>query len=357
MARDYEATENTYLMKWTVESGESGQRLDHFLKEKYKKLSREFLKDSIREGKVTLNHEPTKPSRILRADDKVYVLSVKKNEPEVDFNYKILFEDEYLMVLDKPGNLPMHPTGRFFFNTLLTRLQVVNSNEVDANRQFYVVHRIDRETSGVVVVGKEKAASADLTDQFLARSTEKEYIAIARGRMERDHYVVKVPLAKDPSSQIQLRMTPVEVDAQGKPLYLHEDSVLAAETDFRVVERIGDYTVVRVRPHTGRQHQIRVHLDYLGHPIAGDKIYGQANLDAFYRNLRQGDPRVMVEPGIFLTRHALHAARLSFHHPVTKKRMEFEAPLPEELQNFLKQVANPAGERGRRMEAVMTLEV
>src|SRR3989338_9046077 len=156
MARDYEATENTYLMKWTVENGESGQRLYHFLKEKYRKLSREYIKQAIKVGHITLNHEPTKPSRMLRSDDKVFVLSVKKNEPQVDFNFEILYEDDALMVINKPGNLPMHPTGRFFFNTLLTRLQVVNSNEVDASRQFFIVHRIDRETSGVIVVGKDK---------------------------------------------------------------------------------------------------------------------------------------------------------------------------------------------------------
>ena len=353
MARDYEATENTYLMKWTVENGESGQRLDPFLKEKYRKLSREYIKQAIKVGHITLNHEPTKPSRMLRSDDKVFVLSVKKNEPQVDFNFEILYEDDALMVINKPGNLPMHPTGRFFFNTLLTRLQVVNSNEVDASRQFFIVHRIDRETSGVIVVGKDKATSADLTDQFLERKTEKEYLAIARGRMEKDEYVVNVPLSKDPRSRLQLRMAPVEIDGAGKPLFLHEDSVMTAETAFKVVERVGDYTVVRVKPHTGRQHQIRVHLDYLGHPIAGDKLYGQDNLDAFYRNLRDGDPQVMVEPGIFLSRHALHAAKLGFTHPCTKKWMEFAAPLSQELRDFLVKVSKPAGERGRLMEPIL----
>jgi 23S rRNA pseudouridine1911/1915/1917 synthase len=355
MSRDYEASENVFVMKWTVENGEAGQRLDHFLKEKYRKRSREFIQRAIRDGLIKLNHEPSKPSRILRPQDKVYVTSIKKNEPEVDFNYSVIYEDDCLMVINKPGNLPVHPTGRFFFNTLLTRLQSDNSNEIDANRLFYIVHRVDRETSGVLVVGKDKEASAHLTDQFIERKTEKEYLAIARGVMPEDHYLVKAPLSKDQKSSLELRMAAVEVDAEGKPLYLHEDAVLHAETDIRVVERVGDYTIVRVRPHTGRQHQIRVHLDHIGFPIAGDKLYGQTNLDAFYRNLRGEGRGVQVEPGVFLERHALHAAKLGFTHPRTNQWMEFEAPLSPELIDFLEKVREPKSERGRRMEPVLTL--
>lgn len=337
MARDFEASETTFLMKWTVEPGEAGQRLDHFLKEKYKKRSREFIKRVIREGQVTLNQAPTKPSRLLRVNDRVNVLSIKKNEPAVNFNYRVIYEDADILVVDKPGNLPVHPTGRFFFNTLLTRLQTEN-NEVDQNKHFYLVHRIDRETSGVLVIGRTLEAGADLTKQFLDRKTKKEYLAIARGRIEADEFVVDVPLAKDPRSNIGLKMAPVELDGEGKPLLVHEDSVLAASTAFTLEERVGNYSLVRVRPHTGRQHQIRVHLEHVGHAIAGDKLYGHETMDFFYRNLRDRDPRMEVEPGIFLSRHALHAAKLGFTHPRTKEWLEFEAPLPEELQEFLRLV-------------------
>lgn len=342
MAKDFDATENSYVMKWTVEPYDAGQRLDHFLKEKYRKRSREQIKEAIHDGLVELNYQPTKPARVLRLNDKVYVRSEKKNEPIVDFNYRTIFEDDAIIVVDKPGNLPVHPTGRFFFNTLLTRMQTVNNNEVDQNRQFYLVHRIDRETSGLLVIARDADSCAHLTKQFNDRKTKKEYLAIARGRMELDEQTVNLPLGKDPHSLVGLKMSTVALDAAGKPLYLHEDAVLQAETHFKVLERVGNYTVVRVRPHTGRQHQIRVHLDAVGHPIAGDKLYGQAGTEVFLRNLQGENPHVEVEPGLSLSRHALHAACLGFTHPKTGEWMEFEAAFPEELENFLVQVRNKA---------------
>jgi RluA family pseudouridine synthase len=336
MARENLHTENTYLVTWTVEPGENGLRLDHFLKEKYKYLSRERLQKSVKEGKVTLNHESTKSSRILRTGDKVYVLSVRGVEPTVDMNYKVLFEDDTLIVLDKPGNLPVHPVGRFFFNTLLTQLRIVNSNEVDQSKDFYLVHRIDRETSGILAMGKTKEAAASLVEQFAQRETEKEYLAIVKGRMEKDHYEVTCPLGRDPHSEIRLKMACVEMDASGKPKYLQPDEVLSAKTSFEVLRRAGNYTLVLCKPHTGRQHQIRVHLLHLGHPIVADKLYGVPE-EVFLRSIKE-TLNIEVEPGITLTRHGLHAHKLRFRHPKSGERLEFVCDLPEELASFLTKV-------------------
>jgi RluA family pseudouridine synthase len=273
---------------------------------------------------------------VLRVRDKVYVLSTKGAEPEVDFNYQILFEDAHILVIEKPGNLPVHPSGRYFFNTLLTQLRVENGNEVDQKKEFYIVHRIDRETSGVLVIGKTPSAAASLVDQFGKRETSKEYLAIVKGVVEKDSFVVDAPLARDPHSEIRLKMHVVEMGADGEPLYVPKSEILPANTAFEVVERLNGFTILRCKPHTGRQHQIRVHLWHVGHPIAGDKLYG-TDASLFLRSMQE----ILLLPvgdGLTLGRHALHAHKLGFRHPVTGEKMEFTSPLPPELEEFVQKV-------------------
>ena len=337
MARERQTSQNEYLETWTVEPGEAGNRLDLFLKEKYRRLSREYIQRYIKAGKVTINKESSKPSRILRIKDKIAVLSVRKEEPEVDFNYQILFEDEHILVVDKPGNLPVHPTGRYFFHSLLMQLRIVNGNEVDQNKDFFIVHRIDRETSGVLVMGKTKEAAAHLVNQFETRIPKKEYLAIVKGNPSWDSMEIDAPLAKDPHAEIKLKMHVAKLGPDGEPLYLPKSELYSAKTLVEVVERVGPYTVVRCKPHTGRQHQIRVHLDHVGHPIAGDKLYGAA-AELFLKNIVRA-MSIEVEPGIRLNRHALHAASLQFQHPVSGKMMHLESELPQELKDFVQSVS------------------
>jgi 23S rRNA pseudouridine1911/1915/1917 synthase len=327
MAREHETTANTYLVTWTVEPGD-----------KYRKLSREYLQRAIKEGRVTLNDSTSKAARLLKVGEKVNVLSTRGKEPKVDFGYTVLFEDNHILVVDKPGNLPVHPTGRYFFHTLLTQLRVENGNEVNQKKEFWLVHRIDRETSGVMVLGKNAAAASDLTRQWEKRETSKEYLAIVNGRVEQDSFEVDAPLGRHTNSQIKLKMNVVEMGSDGEPLYLPRSEVMPSRTGIEVVERLSHYTVVRCKPHTGRQHQIRVHLWHVGHPICGDKLYGPD--DEFFLQSTAGyDFAAMeVEPGVLLTRHALHAHKLGFRHPVTGEYLEFQSPLPPELAGFLEKV-------------------
>jgi len=338
MAREHSTKQDSYLVTWTVEPGEGGLRLDHFLKQKYRRLSREYLQKSIKSGRVTLNHRASKPSQLLKPQDKVFVLSLNEGEePEVDFGYTVLHEDDSILVVDKPGNLPVHPSGRYFFHTLLTQLRVENGNEVNQKKEFYVVHRIDRETSGVLVLGKTAAAAAVLVRQWERREVEKEYLAIVKGVVERDAFEIDAPLGRDPRSEIRLKMSVVEMGADGEPLYIPKSEVLPARTRFEVVERLPRHTIVRCKPHTGRQHQIRVHLWHVGHPIAGDKLYGQ-EASFFLRATRKELLPVEVEPGLYLSRHALHAHRLRFRHPVSGEPLEFSSPFPAELDDLLQKV-------------------
>jgi 23S rRNA pseudouridine1911/1915/1917 synthase len=233
----------------------------------------------------------------------------------------------------------VHPSGRYFFNTLLTQLRVENGNEVDQKREYYIVHRLDRETSGVLVIGKTSVAAASLVDQFGKRKTEKEYLAIVKGEVQEDSFVVDAPLARDPRSEIRLKMHVVEMDAGGEPLYVPPNEMLPAQTAFAVVERLNGFTIMRCLPHTGRQHQIRVHLWHKGYPIAGDKLYGtEASL--FLRSMQE-ILDLPVGNGLTLRRHALHAHRLAFSHPHTGERMVFSSALPAELQEFIQKVKAP----------------
>ena len=166
--------------------------------------------------------------------------------------------------------------------------------------------------------------------------SDKEYLAIAVGNIEKDSFDIDAPLAKDPHAEIKLKMRVAEVDQTGEPLYIPRSELLPAKTHFEVVERLNGFTIVKCRPHTGRQHQIRVHLWHIGHPIAGDKLYG-TDTALFLRSLQE----ILEMPlghGLFLKRHALHAYRLSFKHPDTGDRMTFESPFPEELQELLEKV-------------------
>jgi 23S rRNA pseudouridine1911/1915/1917 synthase len=336
MVREHNTNSDSYLVTWTVQPGEVGMRLDLFLREKYRKLSREYLQRAIKEGRVTLNHKNAKPSQVLRDQDKVYVLSTRGNEPPVDFDFRVVYEDDAILVIDKPGNLPVHPTGRYFFHTLLTQLRVKNGNEVDQKQEFYIVHRIDRETSGLLVVGKTSEAAAGLVSQFEKRQTQKEYLAIVKGEIAEDSFAVDAPMSRDYRSEIRIKMGVAELDPTGEPLYVPKSELLPALTNFEVVERVNGFTILKCKPHTGRQHQIRVHLWHLGFPIAGDKLYGQ-EASLFLRSMNEIIELSFGE-GLSLRRHALHAYRLEFFHPTTKEKLAFQSDFPRELDEFLKKV-------------------
>ena len=186
------------------------------------------------------------------------------------------------------------------------------------------------------MIGKTSAAAANLVAQWDKKAVFKEYLAIVKGNVREDSFLIDAPLARDPHSEIKLKMNVAELGADGEPLYLPKSEILPSRTQIHVSERLGNYTVVRAQPHTGRQHQIRVHLWHLGHPIAGDKLYG-TDASFFLRTMKE-ILHVEVERGIMLTRHALHAHKLGFRHPVSGEPMEFFSPFPEELADFLRKV-------------------
>ncbi len=328
-----ELNEDSYLVTHEVGPNQAGMRLDSFLKERYRRRSRGQIQRAIEEGAITLsrNQGPhvmvgrLKPGTQLLPGDEVLVLSERKPEPEVSFDYRVLHEDNELFIIDKPANLPVHPAGRYFFNTLLVHLRTEgHRNPLKAGREFFLIHRIDKETSGILVLAKDRVAAAHLTRQFAERTTEKRYLAVVKG-IPPEEFTVDAPMRKSTTSIVGLKMEVAPSDA--------EDGMNAL-TRFKRLETHGEFSLVECFPKTGRQHQIRVHLDHAGHPIVGDKLYGipeEVSARIYDRELLSAE----TEARLMLPRHALHAAGIRFTSPVTGQKIEFSSELPKDLRAFL----------------------
>jgi 23S rRNA pseudouridine1911/1915/1917 synthase len=367
-----------YRVTHSVGPNQSGIRLDRFLMDRYTRRSREKLKRIIDSGAIRVIRKNSKHQTLgrikasfsLQAGDIVELISIKRPEPEVSFDYKVLYEDQEILVLNKPPHLPVHPAGRFFFNTLLTHLKTDGFTlQGQSERNFFLVHRIDKETSGILLLAKSKEACNALTLQFRNRETEKYYLAIARGKPSSNQFKIDTPIGKPRGATIGIKMAALPLEQGG----------LASETLFETIEtrrgNEGVFTLTACFPKTGRQHQIRVHAEIAGHPLVGDKVYGLKEedvlilLDGDRETIREEDgesstgeeppaeeeqklelefeegeapkPEISkssryreLESGLLLKRHALHAAGLRFKHPTTGKLMAFECGLPEDLKKF-----------------------
>lgn len=332
-----ELTADSYLITHDVGPNQNGIRLDHFLKERYHKRSREILKRIIASGAISLKRRQgphvivgrIKPATQLIAGDQVLVLSERKPEPPVSFDYKIIHDKEGLFIIDKPANLPVHPAGKYFFNTLLIHLKTKGHQDpLRAERDYYLVHRIDKETSGILVLTTDKEACISLSKQFAERTTAKRYLAIVRG-IPPEEFTVDRPLRKARDSLVNLKME-VCPDQKSES----EEGAQTASTSFKRLEIAGGFALVECYPKTGRQHQIRVHLDSAGFPIVGDKLYGRPEQESvkFYdRDWISPE----IQAALLLPRHALHAAGIQFTHPATGEEITFNSDLPHDLRDFL----------------------
>ena len=234
----------------------SGWRLDHFLKRRIGRMSRTRIQSIIGEQISFPDGRPARPSSPVRAGETILLRRPAPVEPEVPRHFDILFEDESVFVIDKPAGLPMHTTAKFWRNTLVALLR-----ERYPDEQMEIAHRIDRETSGVLLIARNRQVASFLTRAFARRAVEKTYLALVKGHPP-DEGKIDLPLRLlDTKSRIM--MGPAK-----------DGSGLTAVTQFRVVRRLPGHAVCEARPLTGRQHQIRVHFACIGHPIVGDKLYG-----------------------------------------------------------------------------------
>ncbi len=306
--------------RFPVGAENAGRRLDVFLSHKFRR-SRTSLTERLTGCVFDGGGRPLRWSHRLRSGDVVVVHSEVRPEPAVEVRYRIIFQDQWLVAVDKGPGAPVHPVRGFRTRTVLTRLR-----EELGRPGLQLAHRLDRETSGVLLLAEGTELLRALMDAFASRRVKKEYLALVRGAPAWDRIRVDAPLSLDRSFPILCRM---KVDPERGQ---------KAATDFEVLARRADRALVRAVPHTGRQHQIRVHLLHAGHPVLGDKLYledGRPYLAMIRDRLSDSDLARLGH-----TRQALHANILELAHPATGARLRLEAPLPEDLQTLLEEPAH-----------------
>jgi len=314
-------------------------RLDAFLVLHLHWRSRNSIQELIRSGQVlvdatTPDHPrgtgiasvERRPGRRLRNGSRVVVLipehlRLPTSGPCSD-ELEILYEDEGILAVDKPPFVAVHPGGRHLVDTLIQRVHARYGAgfELERGGAPRLCHRLDRETSGIVLVGKHPAAHSDVMVQFERREVEKEYLAIVCGSPAADGGVIDYPIASARASHVELKMA---VAADGQP----------SRTDWRVLERRRECALISCLPLTGRQHQIRVHLAAIGHPVVGDKLYGPDE-QLFERGLEGTLSREDLR-SLGMPRQALHNHRVVFGSPATGERVEVRSPLPADMAQFL----------------------
>jgi len=308
--------------RFVVEDVFDGFRLDHYLKRKIPRLSRTKLQQIIRKQLSRADGVELKPNTKVREGQSFLLRRPARPEPPCPRHFSVIYQDEWLLAVNKPAGLPMHASAKFYFNTLTRILSDTYPDEPE----LQICHRIDRETSGIIIVARTKAAARVLKGAFSKHKVDKTYVAIVRPRPQWTEKRIDLPLGlvEDPDALINIRMEARE-------------GALPSVTDVTVLETRGDYALVRCKPVTGRQHQIRAHLAAVGHPIVGDKLYGHGD-EAFAAYCDNGMSAEMLEQ-FELPRQALHAAAIVFPHPDTREPFTIDCELPPDLADFFANIA------------------
>ena len=333
-----------------VEARAHGWRVDHYLSRLFPNYSRALFQRALEQKSVVLNGLAVKASRRLRVND---VLDVRLPElpdsslPPEDIPLDIVFEDEHLVIINKPANMITHPGKGHYRGTLAGALQFHFNQLSNVAGQLRpgIVHRLDKDTSGVIVIAKNNQVHCRLSEQFEQRTTVKEYRAIVWGEVAQDRGVIDTHVRINPKVREKMQVCEAEGNAR------------QAVTHFEVAERFRGFTFMRLMPKTGRTHQLRLHMSHIGHPIVSDELYGggkcvrvadvdgslaQAERETLLSRKAESaakksgfDSVVDTFDDVLIRRQALHAFRLSFRHPETGIPMTFEAPWPQDFEATL----------------------
>ncbi len=322
------------LAKWVrhgkirIEDPDLAVRLDRYLAGRFTYRSRVGWARMIESQRILVNGRPCRPSRMVRTGDAIDYVPRREPEPPVTVTIPRLHDDPFLLAVDKPPNLPVHPSGRYFRNTLLCILLAERGETLD-EPGIRIVHRLDRETSGVVVFGKTRPATAFLARQFERHQVEKEYLLITHGIPAASRFSVDAAIGAAPHSRVR-KAVGVAPAGEGRP----------ARTDFTVLSRGPEHALLSARPRTGRLHQIRVHARHAGFPVVGDKLYGLD--EQFFLKLAAGESFSEEDRArLMLGRQCLHAWRLRFEHPDTREPFQLTAPLPADMATLARGLAIP----------------
>jgi 23S rRNA pseudouridine1911/1915/1917 synthase len=283
-------------------------RLDKYVGEKCSELSRTHAQKLIADGYITVNDHTAKVGLKLNIGDRVDIIipptAPSPLLPEA-IPLNILYEDDDLLVVDKPAGLAIHPAPGHPNHTLVNAIlsHLPSLAETSDSLRPGIVHRLDKDASGIMVVAKNNDAQLNLIDQFKARSVVKAYLVLVKGHLTPENGLIEAPIGRDPRNRKRMAVV-----AEGRE----------ARTQYHVIKYMGNYTLLEVRTETGRTHQIRVHLSAIGYPVVGDNVYGVKSA--------------------FLSRQFLHACRLGFHLPSTGEYVEFTSELPPDLAQALKAI-------------------
>jgi 23S rRNA pseudouridine1911/1915/1917 synthase len=317
----------------TAASGDAGRRLDLFVAQRVPELSRTRIQELIREWNVRVDGKIARASHRIAAGEMIEVEVLPRPAlvaaPE-DLPLELLLVDDDFVIVNKPAGMVVHAGAGHARGTLVNALlhRLGKLSGAGGALRPGIVHRLDKETSGALVVARNDKAHEHLAEQFRARNVRKIYLALVHGKMPRDSGTITLPISRD--ARRRTRMT-----ARGS-------KGRHARTDWRVIARLDRCTLIEAALHTGRTHQIRAHFAAIGHPVVGDTLYGAP------RGLRAGTRNLLL-----LERNFLHAARLGFSHPSSGAWVEVRAPLPEDLRVYFDQIAASLGQRKTEIDAAL----
>lgn len=326
----------------------AGQRLDHFLAAQLEGVSRSRVQLLLEQGDVRMDGAQPKASHKLRGGERIEITGEPhpaplKADPE-DIPLNVVYEDDDLAVIDKPAGMMVHAGSGStedarhrgtLVNALLFRFRSLSSTGGELRPG--IVHRLDKDTSGLIIVARNDRAHAKLAEMFSGRAIRKTYIALVHGEVKQQRGTINAPVGRDPVRRTRMTTQPLE---NARTAVSHYEVVRRLST------RFGKFTLVRVRIETGRTHQIRVHMSSIGHPVVGDTLYGAASQLTDQVAAQAASSRAArrnAEPQrLRLERNFLHAAELEFTHPITRKPLRLEAPMPADLADFLHRLEDDA---------------
>ena len=300
------------MKEFSIDRNTEGQRIDRYLSDELEDRSRSYIQKIMKEGYVKVNQKPVKSNYRLSFGDSVEVTLPEAKEPDIvpeNIPLDILYEDQDIIMINKPKQMVVHPAPGHYSGTLVNALMYHCGDElsgINGCMRPGIVHRIDMDTTGSLVVCKNDKAHQSLSEQLKVHSIRRIYVAIVHGNIKEDSGTVNAPIGRHPTDR--------------KKMSTHCKNGRDAVTHYKVLERFGDYTYIQCELETGRTHQIRVHMAYVKHPLVGDMVYGPKKQE-------------LTEEG-----QLLHAGVLGFIHPRTGEYMEFSSPRPEVFENILKKL-------------------
>lgn len=299
------------MQQWVIDQQAAGERMDKFMAESLEDVSRTQVQMWIKDGHAKINGANVKSNHKLSAGETITLLIPEPEAAEImpeSIELNVVYEDSDVIVVNKQRGLVVHPAAGHQSGTLVNALlyHCKDLSGINGVMRPGIVHRIDKDTSGLIVAAKNDKAHADLAAQFKAHTVSRKYIALVQGNLAHEQGTIDAPIGRDPNDRKLFTVT--------------EKNAKHAVTHFSVIERFGDCTLVELKLETGRTHQIRVHMKFIGHPLVGDPAYGRTKTVQ----------RITMDGG-----QALHAAVLGFVHPRTQEFMQYEAPLPDDMTRLL----------------------